>query len=64
MEIAKMIFKVLMHLAPKVKEYVEKIASGKDVTDDEVRAMIPKKYRTEIDDEIKTAWRKDHGMPT
>lgn len=64
MEIARMVFKVLTYLLPLVEDFVEKAATGQDVSDHDVRKLLPSKYRNEIDAEIKTAWRKDHGLPT
>jgi len=55
---------VLPSVIEDVRDYVEKVRSGEDVTDHWVRKQIPDTLQTEMQDKILTQARKDAGLPT
>jgi len=61
--IASLVFEVVKYIAPKIRDFVVKAMAGDDVTDHEVRKLIPDEYRTEFNDKIKTAQREALGLP-
>jgi hypothetical protein len=61
--VSEVLSAVLPSVISQVKDYVEKVKNGEDVTDHWVRSKIPDELQTEMQDKILTQARKDAGLP-
>jgi hypothetical protein len=61
--IVKLVMDIITGLIPAVTDIVQRGIAGEDVSHEWVMDHIPDDLRTKILDEVKTAARRDAGLP-